>query len=375
MAAISLLIKPAGGLCNMRCRYCFYKDEQDKRQASPSAMMSLSTLEAVFQKTLPAATGRCVIAYQGGEPTLAGLDFFKKAVELEKKYASASCRLEHAIQTNGLTLDGDWADFFAKEKMLVGLSLDGPKALHDANRVDASGKGTHSRVMHAAALLQKKGVAFNILSVVTQQTARSGQSVYQFFAKNGLLWQQYIPCLSPLDEDPVAAPWALTAEAYAAFLKTQFDCWYRDLLAGQFRYHRYFDNLVGILVGQAPEACDMRGICSPQLVVEADGSVYPCDFYCLDAFRLGNFNTDSLEAIEAARKGLHFLESSPSPECADCRWKALCRGGCRRHRTASGKPDAALECNRFCPAYREFFSYAYPRLCQLAAMVKQNNHS
>lgn len=375
MAAISLLIKPVGGMCNMRCRYCFYRDEQEKRSGAECRRMELSTLEAVFKKTLPYAEGRCVIVYQGGEPTLAGLDFFRKAVELEKAYASPRCTPEHAIQTNGLNIDREWAEFFALENILVGVSLDGDKALHDLNRVDAAGKGTHRRVMQAVSLLQASGVQFNTLCVVTNQTCRAAERTYHFFAENGLRWQQYIPCLSPLDcAEPPA--WALTPARYGAFLRTQFDCWYRDLMAGTFCYNRYFDNLVGILVGNQPEACDMRGACSPQLVVEADGSVYPCDFYCLDGFRLGNFLTDDLEQIERQREKLRFLTDSaqPAPDCAACPWRLLCRGGCRRHRTASGAPDAPLERSRFCEAYRAFFEYAYPRLCQLAAMVRRSRN-
>lgn len=372
MAAISLLIKPVGGLCNMRCRYCFYRDEENNRQPQSYGVMDLQTLEAVFSKTLPYAAGRCVIAYQGGEPTLAGLDFFREAVKLEQKYLSPTCQPEHAIQTNGLTIDRDWAAFFAENHMLVGVSLDGPKALHDENRVDTAGKGTYARVMKAIQLLRSAGAEFNILSVVTNQTCRSAGSVYGFFARSGLEWQQYIPCLDPLDTAVGSTPWSLTAESYAVFLKTQFDCWYRDIIAGNFRYNRYFDNLVGVLCGRVPEACDMRGVCSPQLVVESDGSVYPCDFYCLDGFKLGNFRTDSLEMIENRRKELGFLEQSmkSDPDCLECPWRGLCRGGCRRHRTDSSSADAELGKNRFCTAYREFFEYAYPRLRELASRVQ-----
>ena len=356
----------------MRCRYCFYRDEEEKRVQQEHGVMDLQTLETVFSKTLPHAAGRCVIAYQGGEPTLAGLDFFREAVKLEKRYLSPACQPEHAIQTNGLTIDREWAKFFAENHMLVGVSLDGTKALHDENRVDAAGRGTYARVMKAIQLLKSVGVEFNILTVVTNQTCRSAASVYGFFARAGLDWQQYIPCLDPLDTPCGNCEWSLTAKNYAAFLKTQFDCWYRDIIAGSFRYNRYFDNLVGVLCGRVPEACDMRGVCSPQLVVESDGSVYPCDFYCLDGFKLGNFRTDSLAEIECRRKELGFLEQSrtPDPDCISCPWRRLCRGGCRRHRTDSPSADAKLGKNRFCEAYREFFEYAYPRLYELAARVQ-----
>ena len=374
MASISLLIKPVGGMCNMRCRYCFYRDEMEKRAYRQENILSLSTLETVFQKTLPYAVGKCIIAYQGGEPTLAGLDYFREAVELEKKYASRHCVINHSIQTNALNIDREWADFFVKEKMLVGVSLDGNKDLHDENRIDVNGKGTHSRVMRAISILKSSGAEFNILTVVTRQTCRSAVQTYRFFANNDLHWQQYIPCLSRLDCDEQASPWVPGSDQYAMFLKAQFDCWYRDIISGKFCYNRYFDNLVGILVGNQPEACDMRGVCSPQLVVESDGSVYPCDFYCLDEFKLGNFLDDDLELIEKRRADLLFLSESTKSahDCKTCQWQFMCRGGCRRRRTNSGAPDAPLGKDKYCDAYKAFFEYAYPRLTEIADAVRRS---
>ena len=366
MGAMSIMIKPASGACNMRCRYCFYMDEVSNRESGCLGIMEEATLEAVLAEVLRNAAGQCTVAFQGGEPTLAGLDFFRKAVALEKQLNVNGCRIYNVIQTNGYAIDEEWAEFFAREQFLVGVSLDGQKELHDLNRVDAAGRGTYSRVMNTIKLLQKHKVELNILTVVTAQTCRHARQLYQFFDRNDLPYQQYIPCLDPFGTERGSYPWSLTPRLYGRFLKELFDCWYADVSRGKRKYNRYFDNLVAILAGYRPEACGMLGFCSAQLIVEADGSVYPCDFYVLDKWKLGNFRTDSLADIEKKRRELKFIELSAQhhPDCLACPYQALCRGGCRRDR--SNEIDGQLGKNYFCQAYREFFDYAYPRLLSLA---------
>ncbi len=368
MPPIHLLIKPASGSCNMRCRYCFYTDEMAHRDTASYGRMSLATLEAVMRRALEYAEGGVTFAFQGGEPTLVGLDYYRALVELCAKYNTKRLHIDYALQTNGLLIDEEWAEFLAKHRFLVGLSLDGPAEIHDQNRVDAAGKGTHARVMAAARLMRKHGVEFNILTVVTSQVARSGRKVWSFFDKNDFVWRQCIPCLDPLD--CAATPWALTADRYAEFLKTTFDAWYAGFAAGKPVSERSFDNWVGMLAGRPPESCGMGGVCSRQYVLEADGSVYPCDFYVLDEQRLGNLVTDSFEQLEARRAELGFVEVSQHihEECRACPWVVLCRGGCRRHREpfVEGKPGL----NRFCAAYKQFFPYAIRRMQHLAARLR-----
>lgn len=366
MGPMSVMIKPASGLCNMRCRYCFYMDELRCRETGCLGIMEEDTLEAVLREILKNASGSCTVAFQGGEPTLAGLAFFEKAVELEKKWNVNRCTIQNVIQTNGYCMDEQWAAFFAKEKFLVGISLDGNKELHDLNRRDAAGNGTFQKVMGAVRLLQQYKVEFNILTVVTAQTCRHARQLYQFFSKNGLDFQQYIACLDPLGEERGKYPWSLTPELYGKFLKDLFDCWYADASAGHPKYNRFFDNLLLILSGGRPEACGMMGFCSAQLIVEADGSVYPCDFYVLDEWKLGNFRENTLEDIEKKRRELRFIEMSTRhhPDCLQCKWQMFCRGGCRRDR--SSEVSGELGKNYFCKAYYDFFEYAYPRLAMLA---------
>ena len=367
---IHLLIKPASGACNLRCAYCFYADVASKRETPSFGSMSEETLEAVVQKALRFAQGEVTFAFQGGEPTLRGLPFFRRLIELEKAHNSRGLPIHNAIQTNGMVLDAEWADFLAENRFLVGLSLDGTATVHDLHRLDPDGAGTHKRVLRAARLLTEHKVDFNILTVITARAAREIRSIYAFYRREDLLYQQYIPCLDPLGEARGGHPYSLTPALYERFLKDLFDLWFADVTSGRFIYIRYFENLVGMMLGQMPEACGMAGVCSQQYVVEADGGVYPCDFYVLDPYRLGSLVTDDFPALDEKRGELGFVERSRfvSPECRDCPWFALCRGGCRRDREPL-RGDGMLSLNYFCPAYKAFFSYAYPRLAHLSRAI------
>ena len=364
MGPIQVMLKPASGMCNLRCRYCFYADEAEKRSTASYGMMSTETLEAVLRQVLAAAGRSCSILFQGGEPTLAGLPFFEEAVRMSRRLNRSGCRVFFALQTNGLLIDEDWCRFLAENHFLVGVSLDGTKDIHDANRIDAAGKGSYSRVMHALQLLKNHGVDTNILTVVTAHTARNYQKIYGFFARNGFTYQQYIPCLDPLGEERGQQPWSLRPDQFEQYLKTAFDCWYRDAMAGHKKYHGYFDNLLLMLNGQSPGTCGMLGRCARQYVVEADGSVYPCDFYVLDRYRLGDLRTDTVAQIDARRQELGFIEESAdvAEECRGCRWKNLCRGGCRRDRDFFA---GGIQKNYYCTAYQAFLTYAYPRLAEV----------
>lgn len=374
MPPLHFLIKPASGSCNLRCRYCFYHDIGKNRKESSCGMMDLETLEILTQKALQAAEGSCSFGFQGGEPTLAGLDFFRQAVKFQKKYNVKKLKVLNAIQTNGMLMDREWADFLGENHFLVGLSMDGTKELHDQNRIDTQDKGTFNRVLHAAQLLNAHQVEFNTLTVVTRQMARRTEQVYTSFRRAGLVWQQYIPCLDPFGQERGNAEYSLTPEGYGDFLIKLFDCWYRDIRAGRFIYIRYFENLVGMLLGRPPESCGMSGRCGIQNVVEADGSVYPCDFYALDEWKMGNIRTDSIEDMMKSRAAEKFVEVSLEvPEkCRKCRYYLICRGGCRRDREAA---DGSIGLNYLCPAYEKFFEYALPKLEEVAAFVARQNAS
>lgn len=363
MPALSLLIKPASGNCNMRCRYCFYADELDNREIRSYGKMSVDTMHTIVDKAMEYGDYECTIAFQGGEPTLAGLDFYRDLVAYVTAHENPKkLKIHYALQTNGYLINEEWAAFLGENHFLVGVSLDGIKEIHDRYRLDAAGKGTYQRVISAIRLLEKHQVEYNILTVVTAATARNGQKIYNYFKKNHFGYQQYIECLDPIGEEPGQHEYSLTPEKYGEFLKSMVDAWYLDMRSGTYVYNRYFENLMMIMAGQQPESCNMRGVCGKQWVFEADGSVYPCDFYALDQWCLGNINKNSFEEMDQKRDELGFIQWSmrQQEDCQKCRWFGLCRNGCRRNR----EPVTAEHTNRnyFCKSYQMFFEYAYPRL-------------
>lgn len=354
---LHLLIKPASGLCNLRCRYCFYRDIAEHRSQKSFGIMSEATLENVIGKALSHSKRQCTFSYQGGEPTLAGLDFFKKAAQLQKKYNVNRVLIYNSLQTNGILLDGDWAAFLKENNYMVGLSLDGPKEQHDSCRVGPDNKESFGRVIKAAELLKRHGVEFNILTVVNGANVRNAQKLYRFFKNQEFSYIQFIPCINPLDGSKHV--FSLRPGAYGEFLKKMFDMWYEDVLSGRGISIRQFDNYVGMLMGYPPESCGMSGTCSPQNVVEADGGVYPCDFYVLDPYKLGNLNECDFDEIESARGGSGFLaEEGIHSSCLACEFMFICRGGCKRYKT-DGKYI-------LCDDYKAFFAYTLPRMKQLA---------
>ena len=371
MPPLSVMLKPASGLCNLRCKYCFYADEAANRETASYGFMSEDTLEEILKRTLAFAEGSCAIVFQGGEPTLAGLDFFRKAVALEEKWNVNNVKISNSIQTNGVLLDREWAEFFRQHDFLVGISLDGNRRVHDANRLDAAGEGTFAQVTSAINLLKEYKVEFNVLAVVTRQSVSQIRNIYQLFARSGVEYQQYIPCLDPLSQIPGAESYSLNEELYEKFLKDLFDCWYPEARQGKLRYVRYFIGLMNLIAGNPPGVCEMNGVCSRQYVVEADGSVYPCDFYMLDEWHLGNLTTDTFEQLEQKRTELAFIEASRFyPElCHRCKWAPLCRGGCRRDRLVG--ENGRLDQNRYCAAFLGFFEYAYPKLAELVRMYSR----
>lgn len=371
MPLLQLLIKPASGSCNMRCNYCFYMDEMENRACASYGYMTIETLELLVKKALEYADGVCTFAFQGGEPTLVGIEFYEELLRLQKRYNTKKIRIDNVLQTNGYALDEKWAAFFAENHFLVGLSVDGIGTTHNAWRKDVNGNDTFERVMKAAELLRRAGAEFNVLTVVNNKTAARVSRIYQFYKKNGFAYQQYIACLNPLhaEKEP---EYALTPEAYGKFMSELFDLWYLDLTKGQQPYIRQFENYVGILLGAEPEACEMKGLCGNQNVVEADGSVYPCDFYVLDDYKIGNVREDSFEQILENSIAMKFTEKSviTDKECRECKYFPLCRGGCGRHRMdAEGKRTGR---NRFCRSYQMFFNAALPRLLDIAEKIRRN---
>jgi len=367
---LNIMIKPASSNCNLRCKYCFYHSLAKSRKIKSYGFMDISLLEKIVEKGLFYAEQNCTFAFQGGEPTLVGLDFYKKLIEFELKYNYKNLSIINAIQTNGIMINKKWAKFLSENRFLVGISLDGPKEIHNTNRINNQGKGTFKRVIETINLLNKYKVEYNILTVVTSLVARHPTKVYNFFKNHKFRYLQFIPCLEPLNEEIRKEDYSLKPEKYAYFLKTIFDLWYDDILKRDIISIQYFDNLLGLLMGYKPEVCGMAGHCICQFVIEADGGVYPCDFYVTDQWYLGNIKKLDFNKLLNSVNSKRFNEVSKyiNPECESCKWYYLCRGGCRRWREPFENEKPKL--NILCSAYKKFLNYSKERLIELAQKLK-----
>lgn len=365
LSQLSFLIKPASSLCNLRCKYCFYEDESENRSQKCYGIMSAETADRLIASAVDATCDGAMISvgFQGGEPTVAGLDYFRHFLEEEKKYPSR--RFTHSIQTNGYALDESWASFLAQNNFLVGISVDGYKDLHDLHRLTPSGEGSFDRIAYNLELLKKHKVEFNALCVVTRQCTERPHRVYNRLKAMGFEYLQFIACLDPIGAERGKQSYSLNPEDYGRFLCATFDDWYKDWKEGHFTSVRQFDDYIHILTGVLPSSCAALGKCGSYLVVEADGSLYPCDFYVLDEWNIGNIGEVSvLQAINSEKAKSFRSDSGRLPEqCKTCSWLPICHGGCKKDISLNdaGKPE-----NYFCPAYRFFFEYASERLMEVA---------
>lgn len=367
MPPISVLIKPSSGMCNMTCDYCFYCDETQKRTQKSYGFMSEATLKNVIRKTMLRAEGTACYTFQGGEPTLRGLDFFEKVLFYQKQYNKKGVQVYNSLQTNGLSMDETWCRFLRENRFLTGISLDGIQKTHDACRHSRKDNApTFDRICKSIALLETHHVEFNILTVVNQTVSQNIQEIYAFYKRQKWNYQQYIACLDPLKEPHGQNSYSIPPESYGQFLTELFRLWYKDWKKNRQPYIRQFENYIAILLGQLPESCDQRGTCSIQYAVEADGSVYPCDFYMTDEYRLGNFNENRLDEIDAKRREISFLERSLllDQSCKLCTYYSLCKGGCQRNR--DWNPETKTYQNYFCQSYRMFFDACLDGLTEAA---------
>ena len=372
MPPVSLMIKPASSNCNLRCKYCFYHDLASCREMPSHGMMTLDTLEDILKKAFEFADGSMVmISFQGGEPLLAGKDFFRGFATMLPRLNTKRSAVHVGVQTNGTLIDEEWCDIFLKNRYLVGLSLDGD-AVTNILRIDAKGEDTFDRVYSAAKMLQAKKVDFNILTVITKPVVDNISRVYSFFRKNKFKHLQFIPCLKPLGMPKADTPesfyengdeaenmmnaedFHINADDYEIFLKKAFSLYTRDYIDGRYTSIRLFDNFVRLAHSQRAEQCGMNGHCTHQYVIEADGEVYPCDFYCTDEYSLGNILDTDFAKLERSPKAIKFIEESLGIEekCKECNYYRLCKNGCKRERIDLDK----------CTAYKNFFPYALPHL-------------
>lgn len=361
MKSISFLIKPASSLCDMRCRYCFYDDVASHREIQSHGIMNEEIVEALINKTFIIEDLKEVhFVFQGGEPTVAGITFFRNFIE-KVNMKKTNQIVHYSIQTNGLSLNEEWADFYAEHKFLVGVSLDGYGQLHNYLRKDSKKEDTHARIIKAIQLLNNKKVEFNILSVLTAQMAKKPQKLYNFYKSQNIQYLQLIPCLPGLEEEK--NDFSLSPKAFANFYKRFFDLWLKDYRMGNYMSVTLFDNMIPMLVGIPPQQCGMLGFCSPQLVLESNGDVYPCDFYVLDQYKCGNIAKDTIRDILGHGAMKKFIEEPrrECKECANCSFEKMCHRNCKRL-------NIAYYDEEYC-GYKEFFEYAKEDMLALARKI------
>ena len=363
----SILVKPAGPDCNLACTYCFYLKKGELFPDAPVHRMNGAVLEEMVRQFLEQGGREVNFGWQGGEPTLMGLPFFEKAVELQQRYGRGQV-VGNGLQTNGILLDRKWARFLHAYSFLVGLSLDGPEHVHDRYRRRRDGSGTWAAVTDRAKLLLDAGVAVNALVTVNDYSVRFADEIYDFLKELGFVYMQFIPIVEPHPERPgEPAPFTVDPEPYGAFLCTLFDRWMGDFKEGRPTTSiRFFESLFHLYAGVAPPECTLLERCGIYVVVEHNGDVYACDFFVTPEWRLGNLlEGDRLEALLNSPKQESFAEAKAAlpGECRSCRWIALCRGGCPKDRIASPQGKSV---NHLCPAFKQLFTHADERMQRLA---------
>lgn len=363
----SLLVKPVSADCNLRCRYCFYLDHLHFYPDEAVHRMSDATLERLVASYLATDQPTYSFVWQGGEPTLLGLDFFRRVTDLQQQHGRPGSVVANGLQTNATLITDELARHLAKYRFLVGVSLDGPAQVHDAYRHTGAGAGTHAAVMRGIDRLRRAAVEFNVLTLVTAANVGRAREVYRYLCDQGLLFHQYIPCVE-FDAAGQLQPYPVTGEAWGLFLCELFDEWHpRDTRRVSVRL---FDSIIHKLVLGRPTDCTMDNDCCRCLVVEYNGDVFPCDFFVQRELKLGNIHTDTWEQLRQSPTYAAFGRRKLSwPDaCAGCQYLDLCHGGCPKHRSVTA--DAAEEQNVLCAGWKRFFQHAAPHLERLAAQVR-----
>ena len=363
----SVLVKPAGPDCNMACRYCFYLEKERFFPDSAVHRMSTQVLEALIRQVMTQGAPNVSFGWQGGEPTLMGVDFFRQAIEFEKEHGRDGQVVGNGLQTNGLLIDDEWCGLLRESKFLVGLSLDGPEHVHDHYRRTRGGQPTWQRVLDASKRMLDSGVEVNALVVLNDYSARFSHEIYDFLKECGLPYMQFIPCLEHEPEDLTqVAPFSVSPEQFGSFLCEVFDCWLDDFRDGEpTTFVRWFDSIFATYVGHRPPECTLFTECGNYVVVEHNGDVFSCDFFVEDQWRLGNvLDGNLLDMLNSPLQARFGRGKAALPSaCQQCQWLAHCRGGCPKERW--GHPsDAKL--SYFCDAYQMFFAHADSHLRRLA---------
>lgn len=396
----NVLSKPIGALCNLDCTYCYYLHKEQLLAGPGGHHMTDEVLEEFVKQYVAGQDGeRVVFTWHGGEPTLMGLDFFRRVVSLQGRYGAGK-QIENDLQTNGVLLDDAWCEFLRDHRFVVGLSIDGPEHLHDRFRVTKGGRPTFQSVLAAARRLQAHGVWFNALTVVNRINVKHPAEVYHFLTQDlGVKLVQWLPCVEPKDfrttapghgdagampilgssaarpgtPDSVVTDWSVDPDDWGEFLCRTFDLWYQNDL-GRVAVN-WFESWVGQWMGQPATMCILSDVCGRALAIEKDGSVYSCDHFVYPEYRLGNITTESRhirDMVYSPRQRKFGCDKRDTlPEyCKACRYRFACNGECPKNRFIKA-PDGQPGLNYLCSGFKRFLEYADPYIRKI---VKQIYH-
>lgn len=363
MRPFSLLVKPASADCNLRCEYCFYLDRCALYPDSKVHRMSGDALEAMVASYMRTDQPQYAFGWQGGEPTLMGVDFFRRVVDLQQRYGRDGASVANGLQTNGVLLDDEFAAHLARYNFLVGVSLDGPEELHNRFRRNTAGRGSHADVLRGIECLERHRVEYNALVLVSQANVRHGAEVYRYLRDRGILFHQYIPCVE-FDEQGIRMPFAISGDEWGEFMCGIFDEWVKQDVRRV--SVRLFDSLIGRMAEGVPNVCHMSSNCRQYLVVEHNGDVYPCDFFVEENLRLGNVRTHSWEALQSSPLYSSFgaRKTEWNPACGTCEFLQYCLGDCMKHRNEGSRTPSWL-----CSGWKRFFAHSLPVFEDLAVSV------
>ncbi|MBE9580349.1 MAG: anaerobic sulfatase maturase [Proteobacteria bacterium] len=387
-----LMAKPAGPSCNLRCEYCFYREKKAFFPERHSLLMSDEVLEAYIREYIQSQPGPSVVFdWQGGEPSLRGIGFFQRALDLQKKYGMGK-EISNTLQTNGTLLDEAWCLFLSRNKFLVGLSMDGPESVHDIYRVDNNGKPTCVKVLEVFKLMRRHGVEVNILATVNRESSRHPLDVYHFFKDHGVQYIQFIPVIERLPESkaeklriPLApppsltreekwttvTPWSVEPEAYGEFLIRIYKEWIRNDVGKIFVMN--FEWSLGSWAGAGPGVCYVSPRCGMNLILEYNGDIYSCDHFMYPAYRLGNILDGGLRKMIHSRQQAEFgatKETALPGYCRGCDVLFACRGGCPKHRfTQSPQGEPGL--NYLCVGLKNFYHHINPSMNQMVEFIRR----
>jgi uncharacterized protein len=363
----SILVKPASADCNLHCTYCFYHDRPTDPYLAVRGrhVMDDDTLRVLIRQGMRLMPQVATFGWQGGEPMLTGIDFFRRVVQYEQECGQSGQSVCNGVQTNATLIDDEWAQLFAQYSFLLGVSLDGPQQWHDHYRTTASGHGSHERILQNIEILRHHRAEFNILTVVNNVTGDHPVEIYEFMMEHDFRYLQFIPCVELDPETGDLTDFSVRAQQFGDFMCTVFDLWYND---GQPEVSiRLFDNLLLAYAGHGPQVCQFQEECGDYVVVEYNGDVYPCDFYVRKQLYLGNLHEQPLDEMANSKTAVSFRKRKrrADPACAECAWLHICHHGCplMRDHNPNGRT------HYLCQAYQQIFAHADTRLKELSKRV------